>query len=234
MKRKDFFTRGLIGLGAFLGLPSWATRNPEAGDKPEYTPSDCAVSPKETRGPFPNKTPADYVRANIIGDRVGIPLLIHLTIVQQGDPCLPLPNARVDIWHCDSHGKYSEYGNNRMQREDLTSKHFLRGRQVTDAEGRVEFVSIFPGFYRGRAPHIHVEVLDEKDTSLLVTQIAFPEEACNMVYATNDYDGLDYTSNHSDGIFRDSLASNMTDALDGDLKKGYTLEKKIVVNSPKV
>ena len=118
-----------------------------------------------------------------------------------------------------------------MQREDLTQEHFLRGRQETDESGQVSFLSIFPGFYPGRAPHIHIEVLDEQDRSLLVTQIAFPEQICNHVYETEHYQGNNYTSNAKDVLFRDSLEGNMADQVNGDLKAGFTLKKELIVKS---
>ena len=156
-------------------------------------------------------------------------MAIQLTILDTKNACQPLANAWVDVWHCDNHGNYSEYGGRGWQRNDMTQKHFLRGRQRTNAKGEVSFISIFPGFYRGRAPHIHVEVLDESENSMLATQVAFPEAICNTVYETENYDGLNYVSNTSDGIFRNSLERNMVDALEGNLTNGYTLKKRIVV-----
>lgn len=218
-----------MGLGSFFGLGSVvALRSSTPGRQPEEDDT-CVLSPKETRGPFPNKTPAEYVRENIVGDRAGIPLLMDLTVLNGNDGCSPLPGVWVDVWHCDSHGRYSEYGGGWMQDEDLTREHFLRGRQRSNSGGRVTFVSIFPGFYPGRAPHIHVEVRDPEGRSLLVSQIAFPEEICNTVYVTGNYEGTGYVSNASDSVFRDSLMQNMADGLTGDLQNGYTLQKKLVV-----
>ena len=118
-----------------------------------------------------------------------------------------------------------------MQQNDLTQEHFLRGRQHTDTYGRVSFISIFPGYYRGRAPHIHLEVLNNEQKSLLVTQIAFPEETCNRVYATQHYQGTDYVKNTRDGVFGSSLKQNMADKVSGNLTEGYVLVKSIVVDA---
>lgn len=231
MKRKQFLSKGVIGMGSVLGLTSLFAsqhRNREGQDS-DYT--ECFGSPKETRGPFPNKTPAQYVRENIVGNRIGIPLLMKFTILNKNENCRPYSNALVDVWHCDSHGKYSEYGGNRMQPEDLSDEHFLRGRLATDANGLASFISIFPGHYPGRSPHIHLEVMDQNEKSLLVTQVAFPEHVCNAVYVTNNYKDANYTSNESDSIFRNSLENNMADSITGDLQNGFTLEKSIVVIS---
>tara|TARA_R110000782_G_scaffold86146_1_gene167213 strand:- start:105 stop:800 length:696 start_codon:yes stop_codon:yes gene_type:complete len=231
MKRKDFLATGIVGLGGVIALTSAMVLKSEDKKSSRGNSENCALSPKETKGPFPNKTPADYVRENIIGDRKGVALLMNLTILNKNNGCKPFENATVDVWHCDSDGKYSEYGGYGMQREDLTKSHFLRGRKTTDAKGNVSFISIFPGFYQGRAPHIHIEVLSNTSQSLLVTQIAFPEDICNTVYTTEHYQGTSYVSNTRDGIFRDSLEQNMVDELKGNTKDGYTLLKNIIVSA---
>lgn len=215
----------LGGVVALTGITASKTKNNEVVAE---LSEDCVLSPKETKGPFPNKTPSDYVRENIIGDRKGIALLITMTILNKNDGCKPLANALVDVWHCDGKGNYSEYN---MRSGDLTKKHFLRGRQTSDSNGRVSFISIFPGYYRGRAPHIHVEVLGGAKKSLLATQIAFPDAICDLVYATENYMGTDYVSSTSDMLFRDSLEQNMADSVTGNIKDGYTLLKSIVVNT---
>ena len=145
-----------------------------------------------------------------------------LTVLDQSSNCEPLANVLVDVWHCDADGKYSEYGTE-------TAKHYLRGRQTTDANGQVSFISIFPGWYPGRAPHIHVEVLNSSGTSVCVSQIAFPKNICDTVYATANYNGTADTSNSSDGIFADSLDGNMADSVSGNVVDGYTLLKTIIV-----
>ncbi|MBT8308021.1 MAG: intradiol ring-cleavage dioxygenase [Maribacter sp.] len=231
MKRKEFLTKGMVGLGGVVALTALANSGKKSEMAEGPVSEDCTVSPRETKGPFPNKTPADYVRENIIGDRKGIALLVTLTILNKNSNCEPLPDALVDIWHCDNQGNYSEYGGFGMQRNDLTQEHFLRGRQTTDTNGRVSFISIFPGYYRGRAPHIHMEVLNGSEKSLLVTQLAFPEDICDTIYATQNYQGPGYIPNSRDGVFGSSLKQNMADAVSGNIKDGYVLEKAIVVNS---
>lgn len=231
MKRKEFLTKGIFGLGGVVPLTSVIASKNGHGDIKNETVEECAISPQETKGPFPNKIPEDYVRENIIEDRKGVPMLMTLTILNKNNNCKPMDNALVDVWHCDNHGKYSQYGDNWGQSEDLTKAHFLRGRQISDAKGRVSFVSIFPGYYRGRAPHVHLEVFDAGQKSVLVTQIAFPEEIYDIIYTTENYQGTDYVSNTRDGIFRDSLEYNMADSVNGNSKQGYTLLKSIVVKA---
>ncbi|MCB0629913.1 MAG: hypothetical protein KDD15_09275 [Lewinella sp.] len=136
----------------------------------------------------------------------------------------------VDVWHCDSDGNYSEYGGTQMQQTNYTNVHFLRGRQTTDANGQASFISIYPGWYQGRAPHIHVEVLDTNENSLMVTQIAFPEDISQTVYATDNYNGIYDTSNAQDNIFADSLDGNMC-TISGNTTDGYTLTHTITLNA---
>lgn len=118
-----------------------------------------------------------------------------------------------------------------MQPEDLIQEHFLRGRQTTDLDGRVTFISIFPGYYPDRAPHIHLEVINKEGMSLLASQIAFPENVCNAVYSTDHYQGASYTLNTRDEVFRNSMESTMADAVTGNISDGYMMEKRIVVDA---
>lgn len=216
MDRKDFIRKGLMGIGTIVAIPTLNSA---------CVPVDkdgCTLSPKETAGPFPNKTPAQMVKENIVSDRSGIALHINITVKAQSNDCQPLEGAMIDVWQCDSEGQYSEYGS-------LKNAHFLRGRQTADAQGQVSFVSVYPGWYRGRAPHIHVEVLDSKGTSLRVTQVAFPDDISNLVYTTSSYKGKADTTNTRDGVFRNSLDDNMADNIVGNISDGYTLTKTIVV-----
>ncbi len=232
MDRKNFLRNGLVGLGTIVAVPTVMTSCSEEDDNNSdnnATTGDCDLSPSETVGPFPIKTPSQLVQENIIGNRTGVALLINLTIQDQSDNCNPLSGVFVDIWHCDAKGNYSQYGGNQLQATDYTDEDFLRGRQTTDANGQISFISIFPGWYMGRATHIHVEVLDANEDSLRVTQIAFPQDVCDEVYATNNYNGEADTSNTGDAIFADSLDENMLDSITGNTTDGYTLSKTIVV-----
>lgn len=224
MNRKKFLKNGLLGLGTIVALPTIITSCSK-----DSTTENCDLSPSETAGPFPIKTPAQLVQENIVGNRTGVALLITLTIKDQSNDTKPLSGVLVDLWHCDADGNYSQYGGTRMQQTDYTNENFLRGRQTTDSNGQISFVSIFPGWYRGRAPHIHVEVLDSNENSLLVTQIAFPKDICDTVYATMGYNGEADTLNGNDNVFSDSIDCNMLDSLTGNTTDGYILLKTIVI-----
>lgn len=226
MDRKNFLKKGILGIGSVIAIPSMISSCKKDND-PIIDSTTCATSPSETAGPFPIKTPADWVRANVVGDRTGVPLMLNITIQNTNNSCAALAGVFVDIWQCDAAGNYSEYSE--QLDGNLTSEHFLRGRQTTDANGNVSFISIYPGWYPGRAPHIHIEILDSNGNSLLVSQIAFPEDTSKTVYATNGYKGDFDTSNSNDGEFEDSLTGNIADSVTGNTTDGYTLNKIIKV-----
>lgn len=231
MNRKSFLKTGFLRLGTALATPSLLIAACSKKDD-STTPANtsCTVSPTETKGPFPIKTPAQLVQSSIISDRTGVALQVVLTIQNKNNSCATLSGVLVDIWHCDKDGNYSEYGGTGMQSTDYTGVHFLRGRQTTDANGQVSFLSIFPGWYSGRAPHIHVEVLSASGSSLLVTQIAFPESTAQTVYASSLYSahGQADTKNANDNVFSDSLAKELA-TVTGNTTDGYTLTQTIVV-----
>ncbi|MDR7210306.1 intradiol ring-cleavage dioxygenase [Flavobacterium piscis] len=232
MDRKEFLRNGLLGLGVIVALPTVVTscsNDDERDANVPDNPDNCAVSPTETIGPFPILTPLEYIRASIIGDRTGVPLLMTLTIQDQSNGCTPLAGVYVDVWQCDKDGNYSQYGGNSLQTTNYTNQNFLRGRQTTNANGQVSFISIFPGWYPGRAPHIHVEVRTTTGTSLLVTQIAFPTTIYAAVYETSGYNGAPDRSNTQDSIFSNSLSQNMADSVTGNITDGYMLLKTITV-----
>ena len=227
MNRIEFLKR--LGLGGLV-LPLGASHGNFQTD-PQIDSNACATSPAETAGPFPTKDPATLAIQDIRADRMGVAMNVQLAIQDKNNGCAPLTGVFVDVWHCDNDGYYSEYGGSGMQSKNMQSVHFLRGRQTTNSQGIVTFKTIFPGWYPGRAPHIHVEVLDASERSLLVTQIAFPTEVCNEVYreATQYYSkGLQDTSNSRDGIFRDSLSAQMP-VLTGNISNGFMLSHRIVV-----
>jgi len=194
----------------------------------------CSVTNSETEGPFPTKVPSSLVQTNIVSDRTGVPLTITLTIQNVNASCANLQGALVDIWHCDKDGNYSEYGGTGMQSANYTTVHFLRGRQTTDANGQVAFTSIFPGWYNGRATHIHVHVYSSSGQSLLVTQIAFPEgsdSAVVLVGASTGYKGMSgYTYNANDNVFSDGTSNEMS-SISGSVSGGFSLTHTIKVSA---
>lgn len=111
---------------------------------------DCVLTPEQDEGPF--YIDLARVRRDIVEDRPGVPLALALTVVD-ASTCEPIRDAAVDVWHCDALGVYSG-----EPTEDSTGETYLRGIQLTDANGRAEFATIYPGQYPGRTTHIHLKV----------------------------------------------------------------------------
>jgi protocatechuate 3,4-dioxygenase beta subunit len=136
-------------------------------------------------------------------------------VVNVNNGCAPVASAQVEIWHCDEAGNYSQYGS-------VASQTFYRGIQTTDANGDVTFITNYPGWYQGRATHIHIEAT-VSGRSVKVSQIAFPESINNTVHTSGVYGsrGTNPMSNASDSIFADSLASELVTP-SGSVGGGYS------------
>ncbi|MFP5437158.1 MAG: intradiol ring-cleavage dioxygenase [Bacteroidia bacterium] len=246
MERKQFFRKmGLAGL-ALTGVKvlqacssdddSIAVTTDSSGSG--TSSGSCTVSPTETAGPFPTKNPSTMVSNNITSDRTGVALDITITVKNVNNSCNALSDAIVDIWHCDKDGNYSEYGGTQMQSTNYTNVHFLRGRQTTDSNGQVAFTSIFPGWYSGRATHIHVHIYNSAGTSLLITQIAFPEGTNSAVVQVNAATAYGYTKgmsgytyNASDNIFNDDTTGSEIATITGGVSSGFELTHTIYVSA---
>lgn len=179
----------------------------------------CVLTPTLTEGPF--YFDAGQIRRDITEGRPGTPLLLALEVVNASS-CSPTRDAVVDIWHCDAIGLYSGYGS-----EGTAGERFLRGIQATDADGRAEFETIYPGFYRGRTVHIHLKIhLDER--TAVTSQLFFPESLNDAVMATSPYDasGTRDTRNSTDSIFTSSTVLDV--AADGG---GYAASLVIGVSA---
>ncbi|MFT4024436.1 MAG: intradiol ring-cleavage dioxygenase [Flavihumibacter sp.] len=247
MERKTFLRNSL----GFLGVSSLAagcskettgttdTTKETSGttETTGTTTGSCTVTNSETEGPFPTVTPSGLVKSDIVGDRTGVGFTIILTIQDKNASCAALAGAIVDIWHCDKDGNYSQYGGTQMQSTDYTSYTFLRGRQTTGTDGKVTFTSIFPGWYQGRATHIHVHIYNASGQSLLVTQIAFPEGSDSAVVTVNSATAYGYTKgmtgytyNANDNVFGDGVSNEMS-SVSGSLSAGYTLTHTITVSA---
>ena len=226
---KKLSRRQLIrGLGAgsagALLLPLASKSREAAAISPSKYPS-CTVSPEQTEGPFYFET--KLIRKDVTEGRPGTVLHLKLKIVD-GEACTPVQDAVVDIWSCDAGGEYSGYetvytasGRFEAQRgeprdaskhpddvrpqfhqEPNNEKTFMRGAQVTDAGGEVEFRTIYPGWYPGRATHIHVKVYLDND-EVFTSQMYFPEDVNEAVYGDEVYAEKEgrRTMNDEDRIF---------------------------------
>ncbi|MER2267390.1 intradiol ring-cleavage dioxygenase [Methylobacterium oxalidis] len=164
-----------LGASAAGLLPRAAISASGAGGEAEV----CVLTPQSIEGPF-YRDPR-LVRADIAEGRAGVPLRLRLRVVEAGS-CQPVAGARVDVWHCDAQGLYSGYpGQGDSRAVDTSGQTFLRGSQTTDAAGWVSFDTIYPGWYAGRATHIHVKAFLDART-MLTGQIYFPDALNEFLY----------------------------------------------------
>jgi protocatechuate 3,4-dioxygenase beta subunit len=188
--------------------------------------SACRVTPTEVEGPYPypgGELTNPLNRADVTGGQTGVPLTLNLLVVNTSDSCNVVANARVDIWHCNKDGYYSGYSGQQGQlgSKNYTGETWLRGYQTTDDKGAVTFNTVYPGWYSGRATHIHFEVF-VNNVLKKTAQFAFPEAISDAVH--NNYGvGPNTTRNAQDGILGNSATdlANETPSLTGSIAAGY-------------
>jgi protocatechuate 3,4-dioxygenase beta subunit len=189
----------------------------------------CVVAPELTEGPYYLDVDLDRsdIRVNTADNVVseGATLTLDWIVSQaDGSACVPLEGVVVDVWHCDALGDYSGVSGD--------TGNFLRGFQRTDANGRASFTTIYPGWYQGRAVHIHFKIRTDPDGAVgfeFTSQLFFDDELSRTVYATGIYaqKGPQDQSNASDQIFNQSGgATLLAVAQDGD---GYRATFPIAV-----
>ena len=221
---------------------------------PSASPSATAAAsghldevPDETAGPYPGDgsngvnvlDDSGIVRSDIrssFGSSTtvaeGVPLSIALT-VRDAATGAALAGRGVYLWHCDRDGNYSLYSNG------VQNENYLRGVQSTDATGTVTFTSIYPACYSGRWPHIHFEVYDDVANAVAsgpivkTSQIALPEEANALVFATTGYESsvrnAARVSLQSDNVFGEDGGIHQIATMSGSMAAGYTASLTIGV-----
>jgi protocatechuate 3,4-dioxygenase beta subunit len=250
MERKKFLTRSL-GIAGFGAVLMEACKKTEASSNLTTTTStdgECIVSPTETEGPFPytsdgntkseisNPLNRSDVRTNSSDGAIqpGLPLSITLTIVNVNNNCALIPDVRVDLWHCNRNGFYSGYSNQSGglsgTANSYLGENWLRGYQMTDSNGEAKFTTIFPGWYQGRATHIHFEVY-VNGVMKKTTQLTFPETISDAIYETSLYSahGINPIRNAVDSVFGDSTVdlANEYFTMTGDVMNGYAASHQI-------
>jgi hypothetical protein len=192
MKRKEFI-KGIGLASAGLFIPFGRTQA-------------CTVIPTETAGPYPILAGqmAATLRTDVRESQPGQMHKVKLKII--GDiNCAPIQNAEVSIWHCNVDGNYSGFNTNGHKSLNATGQTWCRGRAMTDSNGLVEFITIFPGWYPGRITHIHMEI-KINGTSVKISQFTYPKKEMDIIHTTLEpyktY-GVDPVSPSSDGVFSD-------------------------------
>ena len=182
------------------GYASMAARATAAA-RSEVTQPSCDTTPSQTEGPY--YFDVGKVRRDITEGKPGTPLLVTLHLVEAGS-CAPIRDAVVDIWHTDAAGLYSGFRGQVGDGVDTSGETFLRGTQITDADGLAEFETIYPGWYPGRTVHIHFKVYTSERT-LVTSQMYFPDDVTDAVYLSEPYSarGPRRTTNESDRLPND-------------------------------
>jgi protocatechuate 3,4-dioxygenase beta subunit len=189
---------------------SSSTTATSSGATGSTTTATCVLTPEVTEGPY--YVDLNNVRNDITEGKDGAPLALKITVVD-ATGCTPIKNAAADVWHCDAGGVYSGFsqssaggpggggpGGSQSPTDNLT---FLRGTQMTDSNGLAEFQTIYPGWYRGRAVHIHMKV--HVGGSVVHTgQLFFDDNLTDTVYANAPYSshGTRDVRNNGDNIYR--------------------------------
>ena len=235
---------GLLG-GAGAVAVAGCTTDPPAGTGSGST--GTGRIPEETAGPFPGYgsdgvnvlTASGIVRSDITrsfggpsGVAAGVPLTVRLKVLDTAAGAAPLAGAAVYLWHCDIDGRYSMYD------QGVAGENYLRGVQAADNAGWVTFSTIYPAVYAGRWPHIHFEVYPSLAAAttagekLRTSQLALPEDASRLAYATDGYAGsvrnLSQISLADDNVFSDGYSLQLA-TVTGSAASGFTATLNVPV-----
>ncbi len=208
------------------------------GSDASATPTSCTAVPQETGGPYPGDgtngpnvlDQSGVVRSDIrssfgslSGAAEGVPMKVRIRLLDASG-CGVVANAAIYLWHCDRAGNYSLYS------AGVTDKNYLRGVQITDADGVVEFQTIVPGCYSGRWPHMHFEIFRDAASATAgsaaarTSQLALPQAMCAAAYATAGYEAsvanLARITLATDNVFSDGAAAQ-TPTITGNVTDGF-------------
>ncbi len=220
LRRRDaLVAMGAIGLGA-----RWLASKGSAAiaDLGATENALCVLSPELTEGPY--WVANHLTRRNVVAGRPGMPLTLRLTVVN-ATSCKAIPNADVEIWHADAGGVYSAVagggGGGTASPTDTT--RFLRGHQRSNAAGLVIFDTIYPGWYPGRTPHIHLKV-SVGGNEVHTGQLFFSDRVSDAVYRTAPYAarGSRGGTNASDGIFSQGGSASTLKLAKRATARGYS------------
>jgi protocatechuate 3,4-dioxygenase beta subunit len=213
-RRQALGAMGVLGIGAIAAAcrstksssdaastsaSSSTTTSPSSGSASTAGAASCTLTPEATEGPF--YLDINDVRQDITEGKAGAPLALRVTVVDASE-CRPITDAAVDIWHCDAGGQYSGV-------QGSSGTTFLRGTQLTDATGAATFDTVYPGWYQGRAVHIHMKVHVDNDV-VHTGQLFFDDSLSDTVFRNSPYSsrGTRDMRNEDDSIFSDAGGSS--------------------------
>ena len=198
----------------------------------------CVLNPEVTEGPY--YVDLQLLRSDIREDKSGVPLYLQIVVVNSND-CAVVPNAGVEIWHCDAEGIYSHFeeaseGVSNPETDDTT---YLRGIQVAGSAGSVNFTSIYPGWYEGRALHIHLKVHQGSTTGAVIHtgQLFFEEELNSAIEDTAPYSSetVSRVANANDNIYNNGgsygLITNWALVDSSDISQGIQASITVEVDA---
>ena len=204
------------------------------GETPASAQASCVLNPEMTEGPY--WVDEKLNRADIRVDpsdgavKPGLPLTLTINVFSVGSACAPLASAYVDVWHCDAGGLYSDVAAN-----STVGKKFLRGYLITDDSGSVRFTTIYPGWYRGRAVHIHLRVRTYSGTTVtgvFTSQLHFDDSVSDTVLSQAPYNtrGTRDTRNSNDMVYTGSATASRTLLTLARTDSGYDASINVGVN----
>jgi protocatechuate 3,4-dioxygenase beta subunit len=227
-----FSTAGTYSVTAVYGGSStYASSTSNAVSITVSAAASCSETYEGEEGPyFVDDSASGYDRSNILSNldgtetQTGVPLTLTLYVFDAKNSCTAMEGVQVDIWHCNASGIYSAESS-----ESTTSESWLRGYQITDASGKVQFTTVIPGWYSGRTTHIHLRLrstYDSTDDSGTNTMQLFFDQTLIDTLATSvspySSEGTNPTTNASDRVYSQQEDGTTLMTLTGSTSAGYT------------
>jgi len=228
----SFSTAGTETLtAAYGGSTTYAASTSAAVTVTVTASAACSSTLEGEEGPyFVDDSASGYLRSNVLSNldgtdtETGVALALTVYVFDSENSCAAMQGVQVDIWSCNASGIYSAESS-----ESTTGQSWLRGYQLTDSAGKVEFSTIIPGWYSGRTTHIHMRfrsTYDETDTSGSNTMQVFFDQTLIDTLSTSvspySTEGTNPTTNASDRVYTQQEQGTTLLTLTGSNTAGYT------------
>ncbi len=228
----SFSTAGTHSVTAVYGGSSeYAGSTSSAVSITVTAPATCSETREGEEGPyFVDDSASGYARTNILSNldgtdtQQGVALALTLYVFDSENSCAAMEGVQVDIWHCNANGVYSAESS-----ESTTGQSWLRGYQITDSSGKVQFTTIIPGWYSGRTTHIHLRLRSKYNSSdsdgTNTMQVFFDQTLIDtLATSTTPYseEGTNPTTNATDRVYSEEEDGTTLLTLSGSTVEGYT------------